>query len=684
MQPLPPSTPASRLTTLLGLVAATAVLYLAKEILIPTALAVLFTFLLFPLVAWLEGRGIKRVFAVVITVVVLIGALGGFAYMLGGQFVEFVDKLPSYRKNIVTKVHTLKPGRGSVLKRAEAAFQDISREMESETTATEELTTPVLENAGTTAAAGEATDTVPRAVAEHMVYKATANAADSNAQSLEATHGDPTQDALQTVAQVGAGQSPNLTNAVPVRVVEGPPNTIQTFTDMVGPLIAVLGNAGLVILFVIFFLLQREDLRDRIIRLAGQNQVRVTTEALEEAATRVSRYLLMQLIVNVTYGIPVAIGLWFIGVPNALLWGAMATVLRFIPYAGPFIAASMPIALSLAVFDNWTMPLLTVGLFIVLELLSNNIMEPILYGHSTGVSPVAIIFSAVFWTWLWGPVGLVLSTPITVCLVVLGGYIPQMAFLRVLLGDEQVLDDDARIYNRLLSGATDEAVEVAEEFLEENELPKLFDDVLVPALERAETDRNDDMLSEERYKRFISGMEELTESVYDRVAAIKAKKDAKDLAEREKLQQERPEDETAEAEGISAEEPEPATPLPRKRIVCVPVNDKTDETAAQMLTHLLNTKDYDVLVTPSGTLASEVIRVVREFDAEIIVLSSVPPFAVAHARYLAKRLAAEFQDKTLIAGLWVGENSVEKADERLKGVGVSHIYTRISEAALHL
>ena len=199
------------------------------------------------------------------------------------------------------------------------------------------------------------------------------------------------------------------------------------------------------VVFVIFMLLQREDLRDRVIRLVGASDVARATEAMDDAAKRISRYLLMQLVINVLYGIPVGIGLYFIGVPNPILWGLLATILRFIPYIGPVIAALFPIALSFAVAPGWTLPLLTIALFVTLELFSNNVLEPWLYGSSTGLSPVAILVAAVFWTTLWGPVGLLLSTPLTVCLVVLGRHVPQLGFFHVLLGDEPALAPERQV-----------------------------------------------------------------------------------------------------------------------------------------------------------------------------------------------------------------------------------------------
>ncbi len=649
---------------------ATAVLYLAKEILIPIALAVLISFLLFPLVLWLERRRVKRVIAVILTVLTIMGFVGSLGYLLAGQFIEFVDNLPSYRKNIVAKIHTIKPGKESVFKRAEAAFADISREVESAGTTTTVQSTG--QTTGTTTTVTTASVPVPAEVLGLRAEDETDLKGPREEAFAEVVAGhidedvEDTRQGLEVIAEAQTGQVPGTSDAVPVKVVEGPPNSWQTFQDIVGPLFTILGNAGLVVLFVIFFLLQREDLRDRMIRLAGQNKVRVTTEALEEAANRVSRYLLMQFIVNATYGIPVALGLWLIGVPNAILWGAMATILRFIPYVGPWFAAIMPIMLSLAVFDNWTMPLLTIGLFVLLEIISNNFMEPVLYGHTTGVSPVAIIVAAVFWTWLWGAVGLVLATPITVCLVVLGRHIPQLAFLRVLLGDEPVLSDDARIYNRLLSGAADEAVDIAEEYAEEHGINALYDKVLLPALESAETDRSDELLSVKRYEKLISGMNELLDAVADKAAK------AEDEENQERID--------SEGENVNSI----STPLPMRKITCIPVNDATDETAAHMLRHLLEKRDCFVDVLRPGMLVSEILDAVREFGSESIVLSSVPPFAVTHTRYLAKRVDAEFPDKKLCVGLWRPGDTPEKADVRLKQVGVEHIFTSLSEAALRV
>ena len=267
---------------------------------------------------------------------------------------------------------------------------------------------------------------------------------------------------------------------------------------VVGPLVQPLATTGIVIVFVVFMLLQREDLRDRFIRLVGSRDLHRTTQALGDAAERVGRYLLMQLLVNVAYGIPIGIGLWLIGVPNPLLWGMLSVVLRFVPFIGPILAAAFPLALSIAVDPGWTMLLWTAALFIVLELISGNIVEPWLYGASTGLSSIAILAAAIFWTWLWGPVGLLLSTPLTVCLVVLGRHVPQFGFLNVLLGSEPVLEPAESLYQRLLAGDPDEATERAEEFLKSHPILTYYDEVAIPALSMFEHDRARGVLTDER------------------------------------------------------------------------------------------------------------------------------------------------------------------------------------------
>lgn len=329
-----------------------ATLYFARTILIPLALAALFTFLLSPLVTRIE-RWIGRIAAVLVVVAMIFTVTSITGWVLTRQFVDLATKLPDYKVNIQTKLRSFKVPTGGAVSRLSQTVEELKKDLP-----------------------GAASPTV--------------------------------------IATLGKPESATI--PAPAQVVETrKASPMELAQSVIAPLLGPLGTGALVSLLVICMLLQREDLRSRLIRLIGQGRIGATTRAMDDAGARVSRYLLMQLVVNVTYGIAIAVGLYFIGVPNAVLWGVFATVMRFIPYIGPWIAAAFPVMLSLAVSTSWTMPLLTIGLFIVLELLSNNLMEPWLYGSSTGVSSIALIVAAVFWTWLWGPVGLVLATPLTVC-----------------------------------------------------------------------------------------------------------------------------------------------------------------------------------------------------------------------------------------------------------------------------
>jgi predicted PurR-regulated permease PerM len=251
---------------------------------------------------------------------------------------------------------------------------------------------------------------------------------------------------------------------------------------MAGPLLGPFAAGGLIIVLVIFMLINREDMRNRLIALIGHGQLTATTHALEEASDRISRYLLMQLILNGAFGIAVSLGLLLIGVPYAPLWGFFAAVLRYIPYLGSWLSALLPIAMSLLVSDSWTQPILIAVLFLALELPINLFVEPWLYGRRTGVSEAALLVAVAFWAWLWGPVGLILASPLTACLVVLGKYVPALSFFNTLLGDRPVLDPPIRYYQRLLARDHDEAVEIAEEQSKNSSVEAVYDQVLVPAL----------------------------------------------------------------------------------------------------------------------------------------------------------------------------------------------------------
>ena len=357
-----------------------------------------------------------------------------------------------------------------------------------------------------------------------------------------------------------------------------------------------------------------------MIRLVGHGQLNVTTQVFEEAANRVSRYLRVQLMVNVSYGLPVGIALYLIGIPNAALWGVLATALRFIPYLGAWIAAALPIALAFAISDDWSLVVWTVAVFVVLELISNNVIEPWAYGASTGMSALAVIVAAIFWTWLWGAVGLLLAVPLTVCLVVVGRYIPQFSFLSIMLGDQPVLSLQDRIYQRLLARDQEEAAELAEEYVGEKGLEALYEDVLIPVLDLAERDRHSDALSEER-----------TRFVFDSTRTL-----AEDLDEHPDEEKEP----TESAEAKDAQQPE--APLGPISACIVPARDEADEIVGAMLRRCLARRKVAAELLTIDVLKSEVMDRLTELAPQVLYVSALPPAAVLHASYFCKRLRPRF------------------------------------------
>jgi len=407
----------------------------------------------------------------------------------------------------------------------------------------------------------------------------------------------------------------------PLAVTETPSSPFAALGEWAAPVAKPLGTALAVIVFTILMLLHRENMRDRLISVIGAGRINVTTQAMGEAAARVSRFLFTQLVVNACFGIPFGIALYFIGIPNAMLWGLLATLLRFIPYAGVWIAIAMPALLAVAIDDGWAMLGWTLGVFLVLELAAVNIAEPILYGRSAGLSAMAVILAALFWTWMWGPVGLLLAMPLTVCLTVIGRHVPQLGYLNTLLGVEPVLEPEARFYQRLVALDQEEATELAEKYVEEHGAPAFFGEVAIPALSLAERDRHQDQL-EPRRERFL----------FDTVQGI--------------------------IEELSVEE---VTTSPA---CIVPAHDEADRLAGL------------ILARSSGARLVETVE-----DCALVCISAVPPHAATHAAYLAKRLRKRLPKAKIIVALWAAaEANVERASARLQQAGVDQVVTRLPEA----
>jgi predicted PurR-regulated permease PerM len=418
-----------------------------------------------------------------------------------------------------------------------------------------------------------------------------------------------------------------------------------------------LAAAGLVIVLVIFMLIQREDLRNRLIRLVGYGRLTVTTRALEEAGQRISRYLLMQTIINSSFGLAVGFALYLIGLPYALLWGFLAAMLRFIPYVGPFAAAIMPTALSLAVFEGWMWPILVLGLFLALELLNNMVLEPLLYSDSAGVSGVGLLVAIAFWTWLWGPIGLVLATPLTVCVVVLGKYVPQMDFIGVLMSDEPVMKSNISYYQRLLAMDQVEAAEIVEEHLKIHPVEQIYDDVLLPALSYAQRDGELGRLAEND-QQFIF---QATREILDDLNNLQPEMTSKLL----------------DSAGAAIIDENTPAASPKVRIIGCPARNEADELALLMFRRLLDSTRYDIELMAEDTLTSEVVALAAEKSPALICIASLPPGGLAQTRYLCKRLRARLPGVKIVVGRWGRES--EDSSTVLLSAGADRIGTTLIE-----
>ena len=583
------------ITTVIVLIAI-AVLYFGREIFIPFALAILLSFMLAPAVGWLRRAHIPRIPAVIAVVLTAFIIIGSISLLIGSQIVNLAQNLPNYQHTIHEKIRSLRsnaPG-GDTIGRVVAVFQDAQQELSGE-----------------------------------------------NDKSV--------------LAKPPKSTAP-VKDAVPVRI-EQPPEPLKTIAAALGSLLGPVATAGIVLVFVVFILLERDDLRDRFIRLVGRDLNR-TTEALNEAAARVSSFLLMQLMVNASYGVPIGIGLYLIGVPNALLWGLLATLLRFIPYLGPFIAALFPLLLAFAVDPGWTMLLWTITLLVCMELISSNIIEPWLYGSSTGLSSVAIILAAIFWTTLWGPIGLVLATPLTVCLVVIGRYVPRLKFLDVVLGSEAVLSAEEQFYQRLLGGNAEEAVELAENYVEGKPLLAFFDEVCLPALRMAENDRQQGTLTAERHRAVadhaLLAVQDLVSSA-NRAGSSKTQQDI----------------------GESVTLP---TAWPGSPVLCIAGRGAHDSAAGSMLSHMLDERGIGARTASASAVSPEMIGRLDLSGIEVVFISYFHPAPQVYARYICRRLRRRAPDLKVILGCWNLPSEAGSLEALATSLGADAVVTSICDA----
>ncbi len=579
VQPVPQAGGSSLLTAG-GIVLAIGGLYFGRDIFVPFALAILLGFALTPLVDWLRRLKLPRIAAVLVAVTLAFILIGGITFVVGRQLVQLAENLPTYQTTITDKIRALQasaPG-GGLVDKVTTTLQDLSKEI---------------------SGAGEASDRAKQAL--------------------------------------GAGRARE--EPLTVRLESAQAKPLEVIQAVIGPLLAPIATAGLVVIFVIFVLLEKEDLRDRFIKLAGAGDLQKSTHALNDAAGRVSRYLLMQLIVNLTYGVPIGLALYIIGVPNAVLWGMLAAVLRFVPYLGPFLAALFPIALSVAVDPGWSMLLWVIGLFLVAELVSNNVIEPWLYGSSTGLSSLAIIMAAIFWTTLWGPVGLFLATPLTVCLVVIGRYVPQLEFLGVLLGSDPVLAPEERLYQRLLAGNIEEAVEMAEDYVDEHSALDFYDHVALASLRLAENDRQ----------------RSTTDINYRRQVATTAIGVVREVAEH-----------VEEKARAGAADPVVAKERPAAgdaRILCIAGRTELDGAAAEMVGQALEERGLAARVLPPITVSEGALAQLNLAGVEVICLSYLHAQPQVFARYICRRLKRRSPRLKVVVGCWNAPPQAGQAED---------------------
>jgi predicted PurR-regulated permease PerM len=473
------------------------------------------------------------------------------------------------------------------------------------------------------------------------------------------------EDEISNSANASPGSKKPVTASskpLPVQIV-APANPISSIQNIFGPL----ANVLLVTIFTIFMLLGREDLRNRFIRLAGgkrSSTMSQATQALDETSRRINRYLLLQLLVNVCYGAIIGTALYFIGIPNAALWGLCAAIFRFLPYIGPPLAAAMPVLLSLAVFAGWQHALLTVALFAVLELLVSNLVEPLLYGAHVGLSALAILVAAVFWTLLWGFPGLVLSTPLTVCLVVLGRYSPAFNFLNILLGDEPVLEPHAQYYQRLLSLDQTEARQIAVQYCKDKPLEELYGSVVIPALSLAEQDRHRDQLDKHTENYIFQSTREIVEELAESIEAPSYRHLTPGPGSLFPAE--------SGSDGVLAAR------TPSFSVLCIPASDTADEIVALLLCQLLERRGFAAQSIPVAAIA-HLLDKITESKPDVVCISALPPFAIDHARALYSAVRTKFPGQDQMVCLWHSDGDPAKTAARFRLAPNDVLLTTMSE-----
>jgi predicted PurR-regulated permease PerM len=579
-------------TTLINMAVAAliiAALYFGREIFVPVALAVLLSFVLAPFVMRLHSWRVPRTVSVLVVVFIgfsIIFSLGG---LMVSQATHLAGKLPGYQQTLSDKIESLRGLMGG--------------------SGTLEQASTVLKQLGT-----------------------------------ELQHPDVTNQPDNNLAQ----QQP--VKPIPVEVKQPDPGALTTLAAIIEPLLSPLTRTGIVVIFVVFILLQREDLRNRVVRLAGSGDIQRTTAALDDAGKRLSKLFLTQIAFNAVFGLAIGIGLEIIGVPSAPLWGLIAMILRFVPYIGALISAIFPLILAAAVGSGWEMLVLTAALFVVLELLAGQVLEPLIFGHSTGLSPVAIILSASFWTWLWGPVGLVLATPLTVCLVVIGRHVDRLKFLDIMLGDRPPLTPPQLVYQRMLAGDPMEAAEQAHEHLKNASLEDYYDTILLKGLRLAEVDNRLGHLNEERLDRIVATVSELVSDLETHNHVEAADAPASDTG--------------SNFDALVAIERANDKPVlvsekwrsPRS-VLCIPGATKLDEAAALVLAQIMRRHGFGAVAEKSDALSMSKFFSLDLTDTLLVCVCYIDRPSTAKIQYAVRRLAKKSNSGSIALALLGAEST---------------------------
>ena len=564
-------------------------LFAASEVFKPLALAILLSFALTPIARFLEGRGLPRVPAVILTVAFALSGIGFMAYNVARELNVLANNVDQYEDNIKSKIQGLQPAQAGAIQKVQAAVADVSK-----------------------------------------------------------TLSDPKKD--QQIQKVQLAKEPDF---------------FADTESQLGPYLSGLETAFIVLILLLFLMINREDMSNRIIQLFGQGKISLTTRTTTEVGQRISKYLTIFASMNTAMGIVVGLGCWAIGIEYAVLWGFLAGALRFIPYAGPATAFALPLLFSIARYDTWREPMLLIGLYLALEIAANMVLEPIIYGKTTGVSALALLVAAMFWTWLWGPIGLLLSTPLTVSLAVLGKYVPSLHFFATFLHEEVDLAPSIRYYQRLLAGDQDGATAVIEEALKEHPRAEVFDEVIIPTLSMTERDYAHDDIDDQQ----VAFVHRATTTVLD------------DLADEPEINLNTL---ATEAQTKAAPEPGPKPAGPPIRVLALPAHDSSDALVLQLLGLLMEPTGVKLTIGEPGVSPLEAAEQIAHEEPDVVLISHLPPDGLTATRYLTRRLRMRFPQLKIAVGRWDHDSASEAAVENLTKAGATTVFNSLKLAREYL